>query len=136
MRWPQQLAAERSFHLSFILSDVSVYAFELPTTSSLSFADHFSNSTDVSASQISDATQAHADLCATSNLSRLKARLIPHTAMKAAPYSGGIPPTSLCRYQLRNGWQTQDPGMFALHLLHLTLDNIQSAYHALSASLK
>ncbi|KAH9987014.1 hypothetical protein BJV74DRAFT_843175 [Russula compacta] len=44
------------------MSGVSIYTFELPTTGSLSFADHFSNGLDVYTSQISDATQARANL--------------------------------------------------------------------------
>ncbi|KAI0268524.1 hypothetical protein BGY98DRAFT_1068649 [Russula aff. rugulosa BPL654] len=40
----------------------TVYTFELPTTGSLSFVDYFSNGSDVYTSQISDATQARANL--------------------------------------------------------------------------
>ena len=45
-----------------LMSAITVYAFELPTTGSLSFADHFSNGSDVYTSHISDATQARANL--------------------------------------------------------------------------
>jgi hypothetical protein len=66
----------------------TVYTFELPTTGSLSFADHFSNGSDVYTSQISDATQARANLRAVLKESKhtdgdkdylrlVKARLIP-----------------------------------------------------------
>ncbi|KAI9457413.1 hypothetical protein F5148DRAFT_1222448 [Russula earlei] len=44
------------------MSGVAAYNFELPTTGSLSFADHFSNGSDVYTAQISDATQARANL--------------------------------------------------------------------------
>lgn len=78
------------------MSGVSIYTFELPTTGSLSFADHFSNGLDLYTSQISDATQARANLRAVLKQSKhtdgdkdylklVKARLIPQTAMKAAP---------------------------------------------------
>jgi len=67
---------------------ITVYAFELPTTGSLSFADHFSNGSDVYTSHISDATQARANLRAVLKESKhtdgdkdylrlVKARLIP-----------------------------------------------------------
>jgi hypothetical protein len=40
----------------------SIYAFELPTTGSLSFSDHVTNGVDSYATQISGATQARANL--------------------------------------------------------------------------
>ena len=40
----------------------SIYAFELPTTGSLSFSDHVTNGLDAYATQISSATQARANL--------------------------------------------------------------------------
>ncbi|KAI0292709.1 hypothetical protein B0F90DRAFT_1768352 [Multifurca ochricompacta] len=40
----------------------SIYTFELPTTGSLSFADHFSNGSNVYTTQIANATQARANL--------------------------------------------------------------------------
>jgi hypothetical protein len=39
-----------------------VYAFQLPTTGSLSFADYFTDGLDVYTTQISEATQARANL--------------------------------------------------------------------------
>lgn len=45
-----------------LMSGITVYAFELPTTGSLSFVDHFSNGSDVYTSHVSDATQARANL--------------------------------------------------------------------------
>jgi hypothetical protein len=74
--------------VSPLMSGVTIYTFELPTTGSLSFADHFSNGSDVYTSQISDATQARANLRAVLKESRhtdgdkdylrlVKARLIP-----------------------------------------------------------
>ena len=75
------------------MSGVTVYTFALPTTGSLSFADHFSNGSDVYTAQISDATQARANLRAVLKESKhtdgdkdylrlVKARLIPRTAIK------------------------------------------------------
>jgi hypothetical protein len=76
------------------MSGITVYAFELPTTGSLSFVDHFSNGPDVYTSHISDATQARANLRAVLKESKhtdgdkdylrlVKARLIPsQIAMK------------------------------------------------------
>jgi hypothetical protein len=40
----------------------SIYAFELPTTGSLSFSDHVTNGLDIYATQISAATQTRANL--------------------------------------------------------------------------
>ena len=40
----------------------NIYAFELPTTGSLSFSDHVTNGLDIYATQISGATQARANL--------------------------------------------------------------------------
>ena len=45
-----------------LMSGITVYAFELPTTGSLSFADNFSNGSGAYTSHISDATQARANL--------------------------------------------------------------------------
>jgi hypothetical protein len=44
------------------MSSVPVYTFELPTTGSLSFVDYFYSGSDVYPSQISNATQARANL--------------------------------------------------------------------------
>ncbi len=40
----------------------NIYAFELPTTGSLSFSDHVTSGRDIYSTQISDATQARANL--------------------------------------------------------------------------
>ncbi len=48
----------------------SIYAFELPTTGSLSFSDHVTNGLDIYATQISGATQARANLRAVLKESR------------------------------------------------------------------
>jgi hypothetical protein len=48
----------------------SIYTFELPTTGSLAFADHFADGLDVYSTQISDATQARANLRAVLKESR------------------------------------------------------------------
>ncbi|KAH9055536.1 hypothetical protein EDB87DRAFT_1302324 [Lactarius vividus] len=48
----------------------NIYAFELPTTGSLSFSDHISNGLDVYTTQISGATQARANLRAVLKESR------------------------------------------------------------------
>ena len=72
------------------MSNVPVYTFELPTTGSLSFVDYFSNGSDVYTYQISDSTQARANLRAVLKESKhgdgdkdylrlVKARLIPKT---------------------------------------------------------
>ena len=96
------------------MSGITVYAFELPTTGSLSFADHFSNGPDVYTSHISDATQARANLRAVLKESKhtdgdkdylrlVKARLIPPNRDKMDPLilpidNRGVPPPSLRRY--------------------------------------
>jgi hypothetical protein len=70
------------------MSGINVYTFELPTTGSLSFVDYFSNGSDVYTYQISDATQARANVRAVLKESKhtdgdkdylrlVKARLIP-----------------------------------------------------------
>ena len=83
------------------MSGVTVYNFELPTTGSLSFVDHLSNGSDVYTAQISDATQARANLRAVLKESKhtdgdkdylrlVKARLIPEpevTTIKWTFYS-------------------------------------------------
>jgi hypothetical protein len=72
------------------MSSVPVYTFELPTTGSLSFVDYFSDGSDVYTYQISDATQARANLRAVLKESKhgdgdkdflrlVKARLITET---------------------------------------------------------
>jgi hypothetical protein len=82
-------------YLISTMSGVTVYTFELPTTGSLSFADHFSNGSDVYTAQISDATQARANLRSILKESKhtdgdkdylrlVKARLIPRTTIKRA----------------------------------------------------
>jgi len=48
--------------LSFEMSSAPVYTFELPTTGSISFVDYFSSGSGVYTYQISDATQARANL--------------------------------------------------------------------------
>jgi hypothetical protein len=48
----------------------SIYTFELPTTGSLAFADHFANGLEVYTTQIADATQARANLRAVLKESR------------------------------------------------------------------
>jgi hypothetical protein len=90
-------AVNRSYLISTIMRGVSVtvYTFELPTTGSLSFADHFSNGSDVYTAQISDATQARANLRSILKESKhtdgdkdylrlVKARLISRTTIKRA----------------------------------------------------
>jgi hypothetical protein len=47
---------------AILMSGITVCTFELPTTGSLSFADHFSNGLDVYTAHVSDATQARANL--------------------------------------------------------------------------
>lgn len=62
--------ATLSEFLSLPSMSISIYAFELPTTGSLSYSDHVTNGSDVYATQISAATQARANLRAVLKESR------------------------------------------------------------------
>jgi hypothetical protein len=69
-KWSSPAAADRRtvrpplspLDPTILMSGITVCTFELPTTGSLSFADHFSNGLDVYTARVSDATQARANL--------------------------------------------------------------------------
>ncbi len=102
------------------MGGVLLYIFELPTTGSLSFVDYFSNGSDTYTSQISDATQARANLRAVLKESKhgedkdylrlVKARLVPRNTIKRCLIirlvdNRGVSPTSPCRYQVCGQWR-------------------------------
>lgn len=78
----------------------SIYAFELPTTGSLSYSDHVTNGLDIYATQISGATQARANLRAVLKESKHTdgdkdyLRLVKVRHVIQLPSQGEIPHTS------------------------------------------
>jgi hypothetical protein len=111
-----------SDRISYEMSSVPVYTFELPTTGSLSFVDYFSDGSEVYTYQISNVTQARANLRAVLKESKhgdgdkdylrlVKARLIPRNMIKPNLIirlvdNRGVPTPSLCRCQVCGLWRS------------------------------